>query len=115
MPSVKQGGGYTLTFSKKNQDVKEHLDKLKNDKVIITDYLCEAVRFFEKNKNLELKSGLIDHIDIDKIIEEKIKVLMLNTKNGKEEISIEKEINEENKHSLEDGLDGINDEDIEED
>ncbi|MGL5641430.1 MAG: hypothetical protein ACRDDM_04125 [Paraclostridium sp.] len=115
MPSVKQGGGYTLTFAKKNQDVKEHLDTLKENKVVITDYLCEAVRFYEKNKNSELQSSL-DNMDIDKIIEEKIKALMGNNiRNNNEESSIEKEINIENINNLEDGLDDIPDEDIEED
>ena len=69
MPSIRQGGGYTLTFSQKNQDVKEHLDKLKENKVIITDYLCKAVRFYESNKNKDFKTNQIESIDIDKIIE----------------------------------------------
>ena len=50
MPSVKQGGGYTLIFAIKNYDVRDHLDKLKENKVVIIDYLCEAVRFYENIK-----------------------------------------------------------------
>lgn len=114
MPSVKQGGGYTLTFSKKNQDVKRHLDNLKKDgKVKITDYLCEAVRFFEDNKNAAIeKSNLIDHIDIDKIIEEKIKALIGNTTQIIEKDIVEEEIDPI--YNLEDGY-GVDDEDLEED
>lgn len=110
MPSVKQGGGYTLTFAKKNQDVKEHLDTLKENKVVITDYLCEAVRFFEKNKNIELQSNTIDHAKIESMIEEKIKVLM--NKNIQEN---EKKLIDEDTLGLEEGLEYINDDEIEED
>ena len=79
MPAVKQGGGYTLTFSKKNQDVKDILANVKKEnRVKITDYICEAIRFYEKNKNMEVKSIVANYKDIDKIIEEKIKMLMYN-------------------------------------
>ena len=120
MPSVKQGGGFTLTFSKKNQDVKEHLDKLKENKVIITDYLCEAVRFFESNKNINANN--ISHLDIDNIIDEKIKALVCNISLdiNKETISEKVDNNEDiskeyDNSNLEDGLDSIPDSDIEED
>ena len=115
MPSVKQGGGYTLTFSKKNQDVKEHLDKLKENKVITTDYLCEAVRFFESNKNIDLKSNPIIHLDIDKIIEEKIKALIGNSVIDSNKETILEESNIIAKSNLEDNLDSIDDDAIEED
>lgn len=114
MPSVKQGGGYTLTFSKKNQDVKKHLDDLKKEgKVKITDYLCDAVRFFEENKNTVVeKSNSIDYIDIDRIIEEKIKALIGNTKKSIKKDIVEEEI--DSISNLEDGY-GVDDEDLEED
>ena len=49
MPAVKQGGGYTLTFSKKNQDVKDILADVKKDnRIKITDYICEAIRRSEE-------------------------------------------------------------------
>lgn len=71
MPSVKQGGGYTLTFSKKNYDVRDHLEKLKkDDKVKITDYLCDAVRFYENNKNSSTNVNT-DLYKIENLIESK--------------------------------------------
>lgn len=108
MPAVKQGGGYTLTFAKKNQDVKHHLDKLKSEKVVITDYICEAIRFYEKNKNNKSNLNTIDPSVIDKMIEDKIKILIGDNFKPKqdEEFSIT---------SLEDNLDSVNDDDLEED
>lgn len=104
MPAVKQGGGYTLTFAKKNQDVKEHLDKLKSEKVVITDYICEAIRFYEKNKNNESNLNAIDASVIDKMIEDKIKILLGDSFNPKQnELSIT---------SLEDNLEGVDDDDL---
>lgn len=102
MPAVKQGGGYTLTFARKNQDVKEHLDILKENKVTITDYICKAIRFYEENKDKNLNSSAIDPLMLDKMIEDKIKLLMKNS----EEISIT---------SLEDDLTCVSDDDLEED
>lgn len=105
MPAVKQGGGYTLTFAKKNQDVKEHLDKLKSEKVVITDYICEAIRFYEKNKNNEYNLNAIDASVIDKMIEDKIKILLGDSFNPKQE-------NELSITSLEDNLEGVDDDDL---
>lgn len=105
MPSVRQGGGYTLTFAKKNQDVKSHLDKLKANKVVITDYICEAIRFYEENKS-KTTSDAIDPAILDRMIEDKIKILMgYNVSFNKEEIE----------PSLEDNLDDVSDYDLDED
>lgn len=109
MPSVKQGGGYTLTFSKKNQDVKKILANIKEeDKIKITDYICEAVRFYEKNKKNRLDSELIDPALIDRMIEDKIKILIGTNLNFKQDYKL-------NTVSLEDNLDSVNDDDLEED
>lgn len=105
MPAVKQGGGYTLTFAKKNQDVRNHLDELKANKVVITDYICEAIRFYEKNKS-KTTSDTIDSSILDRMIEDKIKVLMENNFIFNQE-SIET--------SLEDNLDDVSDDDLDED
>lgn len=57
MPSNKKGS-ITLTFSKRNGDV----DKLFSDKretdptFVATEYICNAVRFFEKYKDSALES-----------------------------------------------------------
>ena len=108
MPSVKQGGGYTLTFSKKNSDVKEILANKMNVKgFIATDYICDAIRFYERNKDKEFNSyNKINAQDIEKLIEEKIKKVLANVHNP--EGSVLKQ------NSLED-VDDIDDDDIEED
>lgn len=97
MPSVRQGGGYTLTFSKKNEDVKDILDKKKNKGIIITDYLCQAVRFYEENKEKNLNNSNIDITDLVRKEMEKI----LNAKEVSE--SVEKKVDlEENLEFIED-------------
>lgn len=77
MPSVRQGGGYTLTFSRKNEDVKDILDKKKNKGVIITDYLCQAVRFYEENKEKSFNNN--SNIDITDLVRKEMEKI-LNTK-----------------------------------
>lgn len=91
MPSTKQGGGHTLTFSKKNKDVKELLGKYKKEakdtekSFIANDYICEAIRFYEKNKSSMFNENTNITLDIEKLVEEKIKELI-----GKKEESITK-------------------------
>lgn len=117
MPNVKQGGGYSLTFSKKNRDVKIQLDTLKNNGIVITDYICEAIRFFEKNKDNSFNETQIEDNsfnkkqikdeDIERIVEEKVRHLF-----AKYNKSI---ASQTEPPSLEDNLEYINEEDLEED
>lgn len=79
MPAVKQGGGITLTFSKKNEDVKDILDREKASGTVITNYICDAIRFYEENKN-DFKASNVTNLDIEKMIEHKIEML-LSSKN----------------------------------
>jgi len=51
MPSVKQGGGYTLTFSRKNKIVKDLLDSKKEEGLVVTEYICNAIKFYEHYKD----------------------------------------------------------------
>ncbi|WP_338894859.1 hypothetical protein [Clostridium perfringens] len=98
MPSVRQGGGYTLTFSRKNEDVKDILDKKKNKGIIITDYLCQAVRFYEENKEKNLNNS--SNIDITDLVRKEMEKI-LNAKEVSE--SVEKNIDlEENLEFIED-------------
>lgn len=101
MPSVKQGGGYTLTFSKKNEDVKELLAEKKEVKgFVLTDYICEAIRFFEANKE-NIKDDKIMNINIEELVKEQVaKIMGSSYLNRQEEIKI-------NNRDLEDNLDGI--------
>lgn len=98
MPSVRQGGGYTLTFSRKNEDVKDILDKKKNKGIIITDYLCQAVRFYEENKEKNLNNS--SNIDITYLVRKEMEKI-LNAKEVSE--SVEKNVDlEENLEFIED-------------
>ena len=80
MPSVRQGGGYTLTFSRKNQDVREMLEEEKKNGAIISDFICEAIRFYVQNRNQTnvntIQKTITNNIDmkhIENLIEQKIK------------------------------------------
>lgn len=109
MPSVKQGGGYTLTFAKKNSDVKYILDNEKEKGTIITNYICEAIRFYYCNKDaIDIN---ISNDDIESIIAKKVNEI-LKDKLGS---NLEENITEESKnYDLEDDT-FIDDSDLEED
>lgn len=81
---AKRDGSFTFTFSRRNQDVRELIEyKAENDSNFVkTDYFCEAVRFYEKNKNnfgnineeyiknmiiSILQSGDIDGVQLDQL------------------------------------------------
>lgn len=87
MPSTKQGGGHTLTFSKKNKDVREILDKYKKEaketgkSFVANDYICEAIRFYEKNKKRLSGDNADIYIDIEKLVEEKVKEIFNESEN----------------------------------
>lgn len=70
----------TISLNKRNKDIKELLDKYKeNDKnFIVSDYACEAIRFYEKyNKSIN------NHVfNNDKSIQDII-IKMLTDENNK--------------------------------
>ncbi|MGF0110891.1 hypothetical protein [Clostridium sp. SGI.024] len=105
MPSVKQGGGYTLTFSKKNEDIKELLiEKRKIKGFVLTDYICDAIRFFEANKD-EKKE--ITNINIEELVKQEVAKILSNIP-----IKVENEEVNEKTSTLEKNLDDV---DIDED
>ena len=67
----KPGGGITITFAPKNDDVRKILVKYKEQNMVLTDYICDAIRFYEKNKmqysnnkdNIEIKELIKAEID----------------------------------------------------
>jgi hypothetical protein len=69
---AKRPGSLVLTFSKKNIDVKSLLEnkKFKNEAFIVTDYICESIRFYEKHKNSIEFNNLET---VKKLIDEKLK------------------------------------------
>ncbi len=105
MPSVKQGGGYTLTFSKKNEDIKELLiEKRKIKGFVLTDYICDAIRFFEANKD-EKKE--LTNINIEELVKQEVAKILSNIP-----IKVENEEVNEKTSTLEKNLDDV---DIDED
>lgn len=52
---ARREGSFTFTFSKRNFDIRQLIEhKAENEPGFVkTDYFCEAVRFYEKNKNKE--------------------------------------------------------------
>lgn len=105
MPSVKQGGGYTLTFSKKNEDIKELLiEKRKIKGFVLTDYICDAIRFFEANKD-EKKE--ITNINIEELVKQEVAKILNNIP-----IKVENDEVNEKTSTLEKNLDDV---DIDED
>lgn len=105
MPSVKQGGGYTLTFSKKNEDIKELLiEKRKIKGFVLTDYICDAIRFFEANKD---EKKAINNINIEELVKQEVAKILSNIP-----IKVENEEVNEKTSTLEKNLDDV---DIDED
>ena len=117
--SKKKEFGYTLTFSKKNQDAKNFIDQRKSEGQKFTDYVCEAVRFYEKHK----EKGLDQQIEeiVDKKLNEKFALFigniqafsnLLPVNNSESAITQDEPVNLEEKKDLESDLDEI---DIDED
>ncbi|WP_338631899.1 hypothetical protein [Clostridium baratii] len=75
MPSLDKG--LTITWAKKNYDVKDILKIKKEEGIKLTDYVCEAIRFFEKNKdnvnsNFDIKM-------IEELVDRRIKEYLDNS------------------------------------
>ncbi|MFL1471509.1 hypothetical protein [Paraclostridium bifermentans] len=111
MPNVSKGR--MLTFSKKNQDVRDIIEDELKTGIKFPDYICNAVRFYEKYKDYDFNNTNknTDLSNIDNLVENKI-IEILKNKNilnlvEKQELSIE----EQNK-KLEEDLDYV---DIDED
>lgn len=96
MPSIdKVGGGITITFAPKNDDVREILVELKKSKKVkLTDYICEAIRFYEANKD-KINN---DKGDLAEIIKEEVSK---QVKFEIEKIEVSKQIKDEIEKILE--------------
>lgn len=93
----KEQKAHTLTFSRKNQDVKKIInDKLKDENFILTDYICEAIRFFEKNEKNKVNNFDIETIInlIDSRLEQKIgeNCITISNTEENEKISLKDEL-----------------------
>lgn len=117
---AKRPGSLTLTFSKKNIDIRRLLEgrKSESEAFIVTDYICEAIRFYEKYKdtlqfnNLEAVKELIDErLKQYMKINSAITLGLANEKETIDEVQNENGY-KENQSNLEKNLDDIS---IEED
>lgn len=96
MPSIdKVGGGITITFAPKNDDVREILVELKKSKKVkLTDYICEAIRFYEANKD-KMNN---DKGDLAEIIKEEVSK---QVKSEIEKIEVSRQVKDEIEKILE--------------
>nr|DAV25129.1 MAG TPA: hypothetical protein [Caudoviricetes sp.] len=104
---AKRPGSFVFTFSKKNEDVKDIIDnKKKSDKNFVkTDYMCDAVRFYEKYKDNFNNNTSLNENDVIRIVNEILKT---------NQISVDSDVNIINT-SLNLNTDHILDSDLEED
>lgn len=71
MSKAKSQNAFLVTFSQKNIDVYNLItDKKENKSFVISDYFCEAVRFYEKYKN---QVNGLDTLEINKLIDLRLK------------------------------------------
>lgn len=72
---AKRPGSLVLTFSKKNVDIRNLLEdkKAKDENFIVTDYICESIRFYEKYKG---STEFNDLRAVRKLIDERLNQFM---------------------------------------
>lgn len=91
-----------LTFSKKNFDVADILEEVGNHGTKKTDYICEAIRFYYKNKNRFLNAApLFNEQELDKRVQHLV-YKYLSEYQKKFENQAKFDISEINKSDLED-------------
>lgn len=76
-------GSFTFSFSQRNEDVKNIVDNYKKipGRFIVTDYMCEAVRFYEKHKG----SITLNGTDIEQLVSSMIDKRIGTVNNVKKE------------------------------
>lgn len=90
-----------VSFSKKNTDVFEIIEeKRKEENIIISDYICECVRFYEKNHNKGSMEEMVRKIVADMIISGSVSIN--NASASTEEDNKEEVVEEKGYAALED-------------
>ncbi|MFR8871594.1 MAG: hypothetical protein ACLVIH_16560 [Paraclostridium sordellii] len=97
MPSVSKGR--MLTFSKKNQDVRDIIEDELKTGIKFPDFICNAVRFYEKYKDYDFKNTNknTDLSNIDDLVEKKVIEILQNknildlVENKNQELSIQEQ------------------------
>lgn len=83
-----------LSFSKKNTDVFEILEKKKKENIIISDYICECIRYYEKkNSNKESVEDTVKRVIADMLVNGSVPITTVSTvteEDNKEEVTEEK-------------------------
>lgn len=71
----------TLSFSKKNEDVANIIQnyKEKDKNFVQNDYVCAAIRFYEKYKNSNLNNSLLQKEEILNLVDNRVKELLENS------------------------------------
>lgn len=96
-----------LSFSKKNTDVFEILEKKKKENIIISDYICECIRYYEsKNNNNESVEDTVKRVIADMFVNGSVPITTVTTTSSVEENN---EIEEKPKGYA--ALEDINDDD----
>lgn len=72
---AKRPGSLVLTFSKKNIDIRNLLEnkRAEDEAFIVTDYICQCIRFYEKHKD---SVQVNDLGAVGKLIDERLKQFM---------------------------------------
>ena len=112
MPNISKGR--MLTFSKKNQDVQKIIEDELKTGIKFPDYICKAVRFYEKYKEYDFNNNTKtpDLSNIDDLVEKKV-IEILQNKNILDLVKSNPELTiEEKNRQLEEDLDYV---DIDED
>ncbi|NFF59814.1 hypothetical protein FDB08_13085 [Clostridium botulinum] len=99
----------TVSFSKKNLEIKELIEDKKEQirGFEHSQYVCDAIRFFEKYKDKEL--GSIDKEEIKRLVDERFEELKKELLNNNElVVAIDSEKESFNNEMLEENIESIN-------
>ncbi|CAG7841152.1 hypothetical protein CLOHAE12215_02576 [Clostridium haemolyticum] len=100
----------TVSFSKKNLEIKELIED-KKEKIKgfeHSQYICDAIRFYEENKNKTFDST-INADEIRKLVDERFQELKNELLNNKESlIALDDEKEKFNDAILEENIENIN-------
>ena len=83
-----------VSFSKKNTDVFEIIEEKRKDGAVISDYICECIRYYEKkNNNKESVEDTVKRVIADMLVNGSVPITTVSTvteEDNKEEVTEEK-------------------------
>lgn len=110
MPAGSKQKAITLTFSKKNDDVFKLLMEKKENNVILTKYICDAIRSYEgMEPKTKSKSSQDLEAIVSELVEKKLRELKYNYVNNDDTAATIREnvISEVDNSYLEENLDFV--------